>query len=162
MSIRRKRLVQKVFEMLDTNKNGILTAEDIKFRFRPQGDPRVANRQMTREQVAEEFLSTFDVCDENGEVTIDEFTKYYQGVSASIDDDSYFELMLRNAWHMSGGEGQSQCTACLYVLVEHSDGAQEVVEVKNDLGLDKNNYQDVVKRLAQQGVDDIKAVKLNA
>lgn len=162
MSIRRKRLVQKVFEMLDLNKNGILSAEDIKHRFRPQGDPRVANRQLSAEQVAEEFLSTFDVCDHNGEVTIDEFTKYYQGVSASIDDDSYFELMLRNAWHYSGGEGQSQCTSCLHVLVEHSDGSQEVVEVINDLGLDKNNYQDVVKRLTQQGVEDIKVVKLNA
>ena len=27
-------------------------------------------------------------------------------VSASIDDDDYFELMIRNAWHIPGGQGQ--------------------------------------------------------
>ena len=30
---------------------------------------------------------------------------YYNNVSASIDNDDYFELMIRNAWHISGGEG---------------------------------------------------------
>lgn len=159
MTIKRKRLVQKIFEMLDLNKNGILTASDVKARFRPQGDPRVQQRQMSAEAVAKEFLSTFDVCDQNGEVGLEEFTKYYQGVSASIDDDSYFELMLRNAWHYSGGDGASQCTSCLHVLVEHSDGSQEVVEVRNDLGLDVDNYQEIVGRLAQQGVQDIKDMK---
>lgn len=159
MSIKRKRLVQKVFDMLDLNKNGILTAADVNARFRPQGDPRVQQRQMSAEQVAQEFLSTFDVCDHNGEVGLGEFTKYYQGVSASIDDDSYFELMLRNAWHYSGGDGASQCTANLHVLIEHSDGSQEVVEVVNDLGLDVDNYQEIVSRLTQQGVQDIKDMK---
>jgi len=26
-------------------------------------------------------------------------------LSASIDDDDYFELMVRNSWHISGGTG---------------------------------------------------------
>lgn len=38
-------------------------------------------------------------------VTPDEFVAYYNNVSASIDNDDYFELMIRNAWHISGGEG---------------------------------------------------------
>ncbi len=54
----------------------------------------------------------------------DEFCRYYSNVSASIDDDDYFELMLRNAWHLSGGKGVYENTTCRRVLVTHSDGRQ--------------------------------------
>jgi len=160
MSLRRKRIVQKVFEMIDTDKSGVLTPEDLKSRFNPAGDPRVGNREKSASSVAAEFLSTFDVFDHNGQVGPDEFLKYYQGVSASIDDDSYFELMMRNAWHMSGGEGWCQNTTCLRVLVIHQDGNQTVEELKNDLGLDKTNRKEIFERLAQQGITDAQDVKL--
>jgi len=32
-------------------------------------------------------------------VTFIEFIEYYNNISASIDDDKYFELMMRNAWN---------------------------------------------------------------
>ncbi len=45
-------------------------------------------------------------------------------LGASVDDDDYFELMIRNAWHISGGEGWCANTTCKRVLVVHSDGSQ--------------------------------------
>merc|ERR1719171_1081467 len=159
MNIKRKRMVQKVFAMLDYDKNGQLTAEELKSRFNPAGAAKQG--KMTAQQAAEHFLSTFDVFDQDGMVGEEEFLKYYQGVSNSIDDDAYFELMLRNAWHMSGGAGQSKCTSCLHVLVTHANGAQEVVELKNDLGVDKSNHKDIMRRLKQQGIMDAVEVSIS-
>lgn len=66
-------------------------------------------------------------------VTKSEFEDYYKDLSASIDSDDYFELMIRNAWHIAGGEGQTANTTIKRVLKTNPDGSQEVVMVENDL-----------------------------
>ena len=86
-------------------------------------------------------------------VSREEFASYYTTVSALIPNEDYFELMIRNAWHISGGEGAAANSANLRVLVTHSDGEQIVVEIKNDLGLDPKDKKAVVARLRAQGVD---------
>lgn len=35
-------------------------------------------------------------------VTKEEFDEYYNNISASIDDDEYFALMMNNAWNLDG------------------------------------------------------------
>jgi calcyphosin len=78
-----------------------------------------------------EFLDTFDVGGiPDGKVTPAEFLNYYNNVSSSIDNDDYFELMMRNAWHISGGEGWCANSSCLRVLCKHADGHESVEEMK--------------------------------
>jgi hypothetical protein len=56
----------------------------------------------TAEQVQREFLDTFDVGGVRpGLITREEFVRYYTNISASINDDDYFELMLRKVWHIN-------------------------------------------------------------
>ena len=62
----------------------------------------------------------------DGIVTLDEFIEYYRNVSPSIDRDEYFELMMRNAWHLPGGVGASENTTCRRIMVTQRDGTQSV------------------------------------
>ena len=68
-------------------------------------------------------------------MTAQEFEQYYSNVSSSIDDDDYFELMMRNAWHITGGEGWCANSSNRRVLVTHPDGKQTVEEIPDDMGL---------------------------
>ena len=65
--------------------------------------PEVKSGKISKAEALREFLTQFDTIDKDGIVTREEFIEYYKNVSASIDTDDYFELMMRNAWHLTGG-----------------------------------------------------------
>jgi Ca2+-binding EF-hand superfamily protein len=98
-------LVQLAFKKLDKTGDGVATVEDLKVNYDVSFHPKFKNGQMSKEAILSEFLSQWDTLKKDGVVQYDEFEDYYKDVSASIDDDDYFELMIRNAWHISGGEG---------------------------------------------------------
>jgi len=64
----------------------------------------------TEDEVLGEFLSTFETHHSithggaglDQRVDREEFMEYYANVSSSIDDDRYFELMMKNAWNFEG------------------------------------------------------------
>ena len=159
MNQRRKGLVKLAFGQLDKTGDGVVTMEDLMGIYDVSENPDVINGLLTPDQAFQEFAKIWDR-DRSGSVHLDEFIDYYQDVSASIDNDDYFELMIRNAWHISGGEGQYENTANLRVLVIHDDGSQEVVEIKDDLGLDVNDFPAIRKKLFMQGVKNIKKVEV--
>lgn len=160
MSYERKMLVRKAFNLLDKDSSGIVTVDDILSSYDSSSHPDVARGAKTPQDAAEELLAVFEQGGTiDGRVSWAEFLDYYKGLSVGIDDDNYFELMMRNAWHMSGGEGVSANSTCRRVLVVHSDGSQEVVELKDDLGLGKFDTAGISKRLLSQGVRDIANIK---
>ena len=66
---------------------------------------QVVKGTMTPDQALTQFLTQWDTKKADGVVEWEEFLEYYDSVSCSIDDDDYFELMMRNAWHLPGGTG---------------------------------------------------------
>jgi Ca2+-binding EF-hand superfamily protein/riboflavin synthase len=155
MNDRRAQLVLQAFALLDKDKSGTVEVNDIQAAYNAKQHPDVIAGKKTENQVLREFLDTFDCGEKDGKVSPAEFCKYYSQVSASIDDDDYFELMIRNAWHISGGEGVCANTTCRRVLVTHSDGRQTVEEIKNDLGVDPTDTDAMMKNLQAQGLSDV-------
>jgi len=158
MNPKRMAFVHQAFSILDKDNNGCVEPCDIVSMYNAKKHPDVMSGKKTEDEVLREFLDTFDVGGEkDGMVTRNEFENYYKNVSMSVDRDDYFELMMRNAWHISGGEGASANSANLRVLVTNSKGQQNVIELKNDMGMpqpgSKEYHAEVTKRLKAQGED---------
>jgi calcyphosin len=145
-------LVYLAFQKIDKDGNGELNLQDVMDVYDASQHPDVMSGKRKPEDVLLEFLETFDVGGEvDGKVTLSEFENYYANLSASIDDDDYFELMIRNAWHISGGEGWCANSSNRRVLVTDSSGNQRVEEIKDDLGLRSDDKTGMMARLRAQG-----------
>ena len=140
--------------VLDKDGSGVVEPADIVSVYDASAHPDVVSGRKSKEAVLREFLDSFDVGGEvDGKVTMEEFRNYYANISASIDNEDYFELMIRNAWRISGGEGAAANSANRRVLVTDKDGRQRVEEIKNDLGLKAGDKAGMLARLKAQGVD---------
>jgi len=161
LSARRKKFIGMAYELLDRDGSGVVNMADIEQIYDASQHPDVISGKKTESEVLREFSKQWDKSSD-GTITMDEFIDYYTDVSASIDDEDYFELMMRNAWHISGGEGWSANTTCRRVLVIHKDGSQTVEEIKNDLGIKDTDIDVMIARLKKQGITDIDRIELYA
>lgn len=100
MSNARIKLVEKAFAILDTSGDGVVTVEDLESKYDVKKHPKFQSGEMTRNQVLKEFMDTFQPGDRDDKVTQEEFLNYYSGVSASIDQDVYFDYVMRQAWKL--------------------------------------------------------------
>lgn len=163
---RRLKIILMAYDVLDIDKSGTVTLQELAGFYDTSFHPEVIDGVKTHEDIIKEFIAQWDNGAGNkgqrgdGVITRDEFVHYYRDVSASIDDDDYFELMMRNAWHISGGEGWCTNTTNIRVLVEHMDGSQEVVEVLDDFGVSRQDMPVIRAKLRKQGVADIKRFSL--
>jgi hypothetical protein len=149
--------VHLAFDILDKDGSGAIDPDDVISVYNASKHPDVVAGRKTEEDVLQEFLHTFDVGGEvDGKVTKQEFENYYANISASIDNDDYFELMIRNVWHISGGQGQSANSSNRRVLVTHTDGRQTVEEIENDLGMRPDDKAHMKAQLKKQGVDAVR------
>ncbi|KAG5835147.1 calcyphosine-like b isoform X2 [Anguilla anguilla] len=101
MSNARKEVIMQAFRKLDKTGDGVITIDDLKGVYNAKYHPKYQNGEWTEEQVFRKFLDSFDSpYDKDGKVTKEEFLNYYCGVSASIDSDVYFILMMKTAWKL--------------------------------------------------------------
>ena len=71
------------------------------YKSHAERHPKYLSGKWTLDEVMQNFLDTFDSAegeDKDGVVTQEEFLNYYAAISCTIEDDAYFDLMMRNAW----------------------------------------------------------------
>lgn len=94
----REGLIRQAYGKLDINCDGKVTLDDIAQIYDASFHPDVVSNKKTPDEVYKEFMSQWDTQVADGIVTFEEFVEYFKDVSASIDTDEYFEVMMRNAW----------------------------------------------------------------
>ena len=161
MKRKRRELVSLAFDILDANHGGTVSVAEIMGRYDATQHPSVLKGEKTPEEVARMFMGGWDKSND-GTITWEEWLDYYKDVSAAIERDDYFELMMRNCWHLSGGTGAGQNTTCRRVLVTHKDGRQSIEELKNDLGIGPKDLDKMRANLADQGILDVAKIELYA
>lgn len=147
-------LVKMAFSVLDDENDGLITLADVARKYDVSNNPLVKSGKVSANDVLKAFMTNWHLGEKGHKdgVTVEDFIEYYEWISPSIDRDDYFELMIRNAWHISGGDGWSANTSNIRVLVTHDDDSQTVEEIKNDIGLRRDDMEGIKKRLANQGI----------
>jgi len=161
MSEDRIKLVKLAFAVLDDRGKGYVTLEDVARKYDVSNHPLVKEGKITKAEAVKAFMAQWHLDSKvhTDDVTLKDFLGYYEWISSVIDRDDYFELMIRNAWHIDGGSGWSENTSNLRVLVTWEDGHQSVETIKNDLGLRRDDIEGIKTRLRAQGIK-VKTVSL--
>ncbi len=100
-------MVVKAFNFIDKTGDGTLDIHDIKGTYDASKHPDVRSGKKSENEVLSEFLETFETHhnvmhngQSDGKVSVEEFIEYYTNISANIDSDAYFDLMMSNAWQL--------------------------------------------------------------
>jgi len=111
---RRRAVVREAFESMDTTGDGVINVEDMREKFVGIVHPDVHSGVKTEDEAFAEFLHVFDVISTDGNITLAEFERYYENLSALIHSDELFETTVRQAWKLKGSTGGS----CLRLSVK--------------------------------------------
>jgi len=96
----RRALVEQAFNAMDTNHSGEIDYEDLKDSYDVRHHPKVASGEWTAKQAIDDFIKMFegDHGDHNSSITKQEWLDYNTGVSANIDTDDEFGIMMSKNW----------------------------------------------------------------
>jgi len=108
-------VVRKAFNKIDQSGNGLLEIEEVRGAYTASKHPDVIQGKRSQENVLCEFLETFEAHHNmlnnqvrEAPITIESFTDYYTSISASIDSDDQFLLVMNNSWGLKGDSAASK------------------------------------------------------
>ncbi|EGR29644.1 hypothetical protein IMG5_151930, partial [Ichthyophthirius multifiliis] len=104
----RQALIVYAFQIMDNNRCGEVQLDDVLQNYNCQEHPYVKIGKLTEDEVLVDFqdsfeshLTIFNQSNLNkGKVHFNEFFEFYHIISATIDDDQFFEDMMVNCWNI--------------------------------------------------------------
>ena len=110
MNERRKRLIKILFDSFDKNKTGFIDLDEIRNSYSPVNHPDVLSGKKTEDEALAEFLDNlqyhFNLLKSQKEegdgnkIGFDEFLKFFNNISVGIEDDDYFENMIKSGFNL--------------------------------------------------------------
>lgn len=94
----RMALIDQAYSKFDANGDGAICASDLRQVYNCGMHPKVISGEITEDEAFLEFLSSYGDKNNDGMITQQEWNDYYAAVSANIDNDDEFCLMMTNAW----------------------------------------------------------------
>jgi Ca2+-binding EF-hand superfamily protein len=99
----RKNMVLRAFENLDIEEEGAIDFDYVKNNYRASMHPDVRLGKKTEDEEYNEFISTFTAHHNSyggpeAKITKEEFVKYYTKISAAVESDSHFDIMMTDVW----------------------------------------------------------------
>jgi Ca2+-binding EF-hand superfamily protein len=107
MNDRRRNLIKILFDSFDKNKTGFINLDEVRNSYSPKNHPDVLSGKKTEDEVLAEFLDTlqyhFSLLKSNKEeksnkIGFDEFLEYFNNISVGIEDDDYFEDVIKSGF----------------------------------------------------------------
>ncbi|XP_032577912.1 calcyphosin-like protein isoform X3 [Drosophila sechellia] len=98
----RLNIIDQAFDKMDRDEDGVITIQDLKNVYSVKENSMYQSGEKSEDEILTEFLHNFEGGRGNldGKITREEFVNYYATISASIDNDMYFDLMMRRAYAM--------------------------------------------------------------
>lgn len=157
---RRVALADKCFTLLLRVCGGSVSFRRVLELYDAAQHPDVVANKTSLEAAVNYFASQWDIANLDEVVERSEFVRVYADWSFEIGSDLAFEIMIRNTWHLSGGEGKSENTSCRRVQVVHTNGRVTVEEIKDDLGVG-DDVDAIRQNLVNQGIRDIAKIEFS-
>lgn len=156
---RRASVSEKAFKLVSRVCGGVLRFKRMTELYDASQHPDVVSGKQTVEAARAYFVNQWDAKSDDEVVEKSEFLQCYADWSFEINSDPIFEIMVRNTWHLSGGEGKCENTSCRRVQVVHTNGRVTKEEIKDDLGVG-DNVDKIRANLEAQGIHDISKIEM--
>ena len=91
--------VKAAFMKFCLDGSGKVAASDLRVAFKCSAHPKVCSGEITEDEAFLEFLTNFGDKNNDGQISMMEWGDYYSAVSACIESDDHFKMLMESAWH---------------------------------------------------------------
>lgn len=100
MNERRVRLVSLAYQKLDVKGDGQVSLDYIAQQYDAANNPYVRKGRIPEDMAFKEFMAMWDTAEPQALVSLQEFARFYEDLSAGVATDEAFESLIRGAWHV--------------------------------------------------------------